>query len=205
MESAGIVRRSSSPWSSPLLVVDKPDGSVRPCGDYRRLNRATRKDRYNLPSLRDFSHNLAGMTCFSTIDLLKAYWQVGLTESAIPKTAVITPFGLWEFLKLPFGVCNAVPTFQRLIDSVMAGLPYVFVYLDDLLIFSPDPESHEVHLRAVLSKLREAGLTANPSKCAFFQSSVNYLGHRVSNEGVFPLEKHLDAIERYPPPSDVKV
>ena len=139
MERLGIVRRSSSPWASPLVCVQKPDGSVRPCGDYRLLNSVTKKDRYALPHLRDFQASLAGCTVFSTVDLTKAYYQVPVAEDSIAKTAVITPFGSWEFLVLPFGVCNAVPTFQRLVDTVLAGLPFVFAYLDDLLIFSRNP------------------------------------------------------------------
>ena len=204
MEAQGIVRRSKSPWGSPLLCVKKPSGDVRACGDYRRLNAVTRKDRYPLPLLRDFQHKLNGMKCFSTLDMCKAYYQVPLTDDAIPKTAVITPFGSYEFLSLPFGVCNAVPTFQRLADCLFAGIPFIFVYIDDILVFSPDEETHEQHLREVLHRLRSAGLCLNPNKCVFFASQVDFLGHKVDSTGISPLDKHMAAIADFQRPDDLK-
>ena len=202
MEQLGIVRRSSSPWGSPLHCVKKPDGSYRPCGDYRRLNAATKKDRYTLPLLRDFTANLSGMKVFSTLDLVKAYFQVKVHKDSVPLTAIITPFGSWEFLRLPFGVTNAVPTFQRLVDCIFSGMTCVFVYIDDILIFSPDEETHRRDLRAVLQRLREAGLQVNPDKCSFFKKTVDFLGHRVSEKGIEPLPKHTEAISLFPPPKN---
>ncbi len=129
MEDMGIVRRSSSNWSSPLHVVD----TGRPCGDYRRVNDATTPDRYPVPHIQDFSANLAGKTIFSKVDLVRGYHQVPVAPEDVHKTAIITPFGLYEFLRMPFGLKNAAQTFQRLMDSVCAGLECVFVYLDDIL------------------------------------------------------------------------
>ena len=186
LEKQGIVRRSTSPWSSPLLVLKKPDGSYRSCGDYRRLNNVTVKDRYNLPLLRDFQHLLAGKKVFSSIDLTKAYYQINVAKDSIPKTAVITPFGLWVFLKLPFGVCNAVPTFQKTIDAIFSDFDFIFCYLDDILIFSENEEEHVQHVRAVLQRLREFGLCANPKKSVFFKTELNFLGHQVSASGEIP-------------------
>ena len=165
MEAMGLIRRSSSSWGSPLHLVPKPDGSWRPCGDYRLLNSRTVKDRYTLPLLRDFAANLSGSKVFSVIDLKKAYYQVPLTEDSIPKTAIVTPFGSFEFLVMPYGVCNAAPTFQRVMDSIFASVPFIFIYLDDLIVFSPDKVTHEDHLCQVLQCLCDSGLSMNPEKC----------------------------------------
>ncbi len=134
MERAGIVCRSHSPWVSPLHMVPKPDGSWRPCGDYRRLNNATLHDHYPLPNIQDFVNNLDGCSNFSKLDLIKGYFQVPMAAGDVPKTAIITPFGLFEFLKMPFGLRNAAQTFQRMMDRIFAGLPFCFIYLDDILI-----------------------------------------------------------------------
>ena len=201
MEAAGIVRRSNSPWSSPLHLVPKPGGAWRPCGDYRRLNNATVPDRYNLPNLRDFSAQLAGKRIFSTIDLLKGYLQVDVDEESIPKTAIITPFGTWEFLRLPFGVKNAAATFQRLMDVVLQGLPFIFCYLDDILVASSTADQHMQDLRQVFERLRLNGLSINPAKCCWAAPSVKYLGHLVDAQGIRPLPKHVETIRQFQPPN----
>jgi Reverse transcriptase (RNA-dependent DNA polymerase) len=136
MEKAGIVRRSTSCWASPLHMVKKPDGTWRPCGDYRRLNVQTVPDRYTCPNMADLSARLAGTRVFSKLDLKKGYFQVPVHPDDICKTALITPFGTFEFLRMPFGLRNAGQTFQRLMDQIMRGLDYCFVYLDDILIAS---------------------------------------------------------------------
>ncbi|GFN87946.1 Pol polyprotein [Plakobranchus ocellatus] len=134
MEDMGIIRRSKSAWSSPLHMVPKADGNWRPCGDYRRLNASTDDDRYPLPHIQDFNNHLAGCKVFSKIDLIRGYHQIPMAPSSIQKTAVVTPFGLWEFLRMPFGSKNAAQSFQRLIDGILRDIPFAFVYLDDILL-----------------------------------------------------------------------
>ena len=204
LEREGIVRRSSSPWASPLHMVLKSDGTWRPCGDYRRLNLVTEVDRYPLPNLLDFVSRLSGSTVFSKLDLRKGYYQIPMNEDDIHKTAVTTPFGLWEFTRMPFGLKNAGMSFQRLIDRAVAGLDNVFGYLDDLLVFSPNQAAHAVHLRQVLDRLRQFGLVLHLEKCAFDQRSVEYLGHSVSAAGVVPLPSNVAAVANHPPPNTIK-
>ena len=153
MESAGIIRRSSSPWACPLHMVKKPDGSWRPCGDYRRLNTQTVPDRCPLPNVADFSSCLHGSRVFTKLDLTKGYYQVPMAPGDVPKTAVITPFGLFEWLRMRFGLRNSGCTFQRLMDQIFQGLPYCFVYVDDILISSPDLSSHLEYVQNVLDLL----------------------------------------------------
>jgi hypothetical protein len=128
LERDGIIRQSSSNWSAPLHMVMKPDGTWRPCGDYRRLNLVTMPDSYSLPNIQDFSARLHGCSNFSKLDLRKGYYQIPVQEGHIHKTAVITPFGLWEFLRMPFGLRNAEQSFQRFMDEVLAGLDFAFAW-----------------------------------------------------------------------------
>ena len=155
MEKAGIVRRFDSPWANPLHMVPKSDGSWRPCGDYGRLNLVTTPDRYPVPNVQDLASQLTGCTIFSKLDLTKGYYQVPKAPEDEPKTAVVTPFGLFEFLRMPFGLRNAGQTFQQLMDHICAGLHFAFVYLDDVLIASPDLATH---IRLVLQRFEKHGL-----------------------------------------------
>ena len=204
MLESGIVRRSDSAWSSPLHLVEKEDGSWRPCGNFRRLNARTTPDKYPVPHLKDFSAQLHGCELFSKIDLVRGYHQIPVAPEDVHKTAVITPFGLFEFLRTPFGLKNAAQAFQRLMDTTCQGLPFVFVYLDDILVASRNREDHQQHLRQLFDRLQAAGLILNLEKCLFGQPSLRFIGHDVTADGIAPTAESVKTITDFPRPATVR-
>ena len=199
-----IIVPSSSPYASRIVVVPKPNGRVRVCGDYRALNAITQPDRYPMRHIHDFAQQLNNCIIFSTIDLVSAFHQIPLAESDRNKTAITTPFGLYEYTRLPFGLRNAPSTFQRFIDIVLRDLDFVFAYQDDILVASKNENEHVTHLDILFNKLAEFGLTINMDKSTFFKNEVKFLGHKISKDGISVLEEKLDAIINYPVPSSVK-
>ncbi|KMQ86146.1 pol polyprotein [Lasius niger] len=201
---AGTCRPGKGQWASAMHLVKRGPGHWRICGDYRQLNRVTVPDKYPIPHIQDFSQQLHGCILFSTLDLTRAYHQIPVTERDKEKTALITPFGLYEFNVMPFGLRNAAQTFQRLMDTVLRGLEFCFCYIDDILIASQSEEQHRRHVRQVLTRLRQYGLSINVDKCSFFQKEVRYLGCTVSSKGTKPLKDRVDTILRYKEPHTVE-
>ena len=205
MLQLGIIRASDSSWSSPLHMVPKPTpGDWHPRGDYRALNKVTTPDRYPIPHIQDFSSPLHGKSIFAKINLVCAYHQIPVHPNDVPKITISTPFGLFEFLHMPFGLRNGAQPFQRFIDEVLCGLDFVYAYIDDLLIASSLEAEHLTHLEILFQCLSEYGVVINPSKCVFRASSLDFLGHYVSPTSVTPLPIKVQAIQDFPPPTSAR-
>lgn len=202
MVKIGLCSPSSSQWASPLVVVTKKEDE-RIASDYRRLNERTVPDKYPLNDLRDATSLLSGKKVFSKLDLIRAFHNIRVFPKHIYKTAVITPFGLFEYNRMPFGLKNAPATFQRFMNMVLSGLDFVFCYLDDIFLFSDSYEQHLEHLRLIFQRLSDYGLSLNIKKCEFFCSQVNFLGFEIS-EGVFrPTEERVHYIKHMERPKTI--
>ena len=202
MLDLGVIEESHSPWSSPIVIVPKPDGSLRFCNDFRKLNDVSRFDSYPMPRADEMIERLGAARFVSTLDLTKGYWQVPLTDRAKAKTAFSTPQGLFQYTVMPFGVHGAPATFQRLMDRVLRPHQnYSSAYIDDIIVFSVTWELHLQHLEAVLSALRAANLTANAKKCQLGLTETNYLGHTIGRGCVKPQQRKLERIRDWPRPT----
>ena len=201
-----IIRKSSSQYASPVVLVRKKSGGLRMCVDFRLLNRHVIRDAYPLPRIEESMDALKGARVFSTMDLQSAYYQVEVAEEDKEKTAFCTPVGLFEFNRMPFGLSNAPATYQRLMQQVFQEELFreVLVYLDDLLLYSRTVEEHIDQLEKVFGKLRREGLRLELSKCKFFQERVHYLGHEVSKDFIATEEDKLRAVREWPVPTTTR-
>ena len=201
----GFIRPSVSPWGAPVLFVKKKDGTLRLCVDYRQLNKLTVKNKYLLPRIDDLFDQLKGASIFSKIDLRSGYHQLKIKDADVHKTAFRTRYGHYEFLVMPFGLTNAPAAFMDLMNRVFRPYvdQFVVVFIDDILVYSKDRESHDTHLRVVLEILRKEQLYAKLSKCEFWLTEVSFLGHIVSKEGIQVDPKKIEVVVEWKPPRNV--
>ena len=210
MQEMDVIQPSNSPWASPIVLVKKKDGTMRFCVDYRQLNAVTKKDTFPLPRIDDLLDQLGQAKFFSTLDLASGYWQIQIDKDSQEKTAFITHRGLFEFKVMPFGLTNAPSVFQRVMQQLLtplnpkSGSDFVNVYIDDVIVFSQTFEAHLRHLKATITAIQEAGLKLNPTKCHFARSEIEYLGYRVTAQGLQPTDRHLTAVSSFPQPSNLK-
>ena len=205
MLERNVIEPSSSPWSSGIVLVQKKDGSTRFCVDYRRLNAATIKDAYPLPRIDESLDHLSGACWFSTLDLCSGFWQVEMEPEDKPKTAFVTNRGLYQFRVMPFGLCNAPATFERLMETVLFGLQWdiCLIYMDDIIVFGKSFEDMLKNLDVVFSRLAAAGLKLKAKKSNLFAKQVEFLGHLVSDKGVSTDPRKIQIIKDWQEPTNV--
>ena len=204
MLDGGAIRPSQSPWCNAVVLVRKKDGSLQFCIDFHRLNARTKKDAYPLPRMQETMESMVGTRHFSCMDLKSGFWQVQMDEESRQYTAfTVDSMGVYEFLCMPYSLCNAPVTFQHLMQNCLGelNLMYALIYLDDVIVYSKTEEEHLVHLRAVLEPFMEHGLKLKPSKCNFFRTEISYLGHKVSAARMEPGTDGLKGIAEIAPPA----
>ena len=206
MEAEGTIEKvQCSDWAAPIVTVVKPDKSVRICGDYKvTVNAASKLDNYPIPKTDDLLAEIGGGKWFTKLDLTQAYTQLELEESSKQYTTINTHQGLYRFNRLPYGISSAPGIFQRCMENILRGIPYVQVRIDDILVAGRTKEEHLDSLRQVLQRLIDAGARLKKKKCVFLASEVIYLGLKIDSTGVHPVPEKLKAIEEMPRPADVK-
>ena len=202
----GVTEPANSPWGAPLIPVRKKDGRLRWCVDFRRLNEVTVKDSYPLPLITTNLHKLGSSSIFSTIDGTGAYHNVPIAERDRPLTAFISPFGQFQFKRMPFGLCNAPQAYARLVEMVLAGIDprHVLAYIDDIIVHTRTKREHLEILRQVLEAHRKGGLKVAPAKSFLFRSKVDYLGHQVSRNGIEMVDSYVNLLLDWPKPTTPK-
>ena len=203
MLDSGAIWPSQSTWCNAMVLVWKKDGGLRFCIDFRRLNARTKKDSYPLPQMQETMESLVGAQFFSMMDLKSGFWQVKMSEKSRQYAAfTVGSMGIFEFLRMPYGLCNTPATFQQLMQNCLGelNLTYALIYLDDVIVFSQTEEDHLIRLRAVFEHFQEHSLKLKPSKCHFLWKEITFLGHKVSEEGMKPGEEGLKSIAEMAPP-----
>lgn len=206
LKQRGIVRDSCSPYASPILLVKKKDGTDRLCVDYRELNSNIVRDQYPLPLIQDQIDKLGTAKFFTTLDMESGFHQIPIEEESIEKTAFVTPDGQFEYLTMPFGLCNSPSVYQRAINQALGDYKdkIALVYMDDVLILSDNEQEGLERLDMVLTRLSDAGFTLKLAKCSFLKKSVEYLGNIVENGQVKPSSRKIEALKNSKPPNSVK-
>ena len=201
----GIIEESESPWASPIVMVPKSDGTLRLCTDFRRVNAVTVPDPFPLPRVEDLLDRVGQAKFLTKLDMTRGYWQVPLDEESVPISAFVTSFGHFQWRYMPFGLRNAPATFSRLVVKLLRGLDeFSGAYLDDIISFSSSWKAHVSHIRAVLTRLRDAHLTLSSTKCQFAAADLDYLGHHIGLGRVQPRQKKVEALLAYPAPQNKK-
>ena len=203
MLDGGAICPSQSPWCNAVVLVRKKDGGLRFCNDFRRLNSPTKKDAYPLPWMQETMESMVGTRFFSTMDLKSGFWQVKMAKDSQQYTAfTVGSLGVYEFLRMPYRLCNALVTFQRLMQNCLGelNLTYALIYLDDVIVFSQTEEEHLHRLQVILARFLEHGLKIKPSKCHLLQDEITFLGHKISAKGMKLGTANLKAIAEMVPP-----
>ena len=203
MLQAGAIRPSSSPWCNTVVLVQKKDGGLHFCIDFRKLNARTKKTATPLPCIQETLESLEGSCIFSSFDIKSGFWQVETDEASKQFTAfTVGSLGFFECERMPFGLCNAPTTFQRLMQNCLSelNLTYCLIYLDDVITFSMDEDNHLQHMRVIFDRFMAEHLKLKPSKCSLFRDEIVFLAHCITKDGVQPSEEHMKAITNFPEP-----
>jgi hypothetical protein len=205
MKERDVIEDGYGPWASPVVLIPKKNGEIRFCIDYRKLNGITKKDNHPLPRIDDMLDTFNGSEWFTTLDLASGYWQVEMNKEDKEKTAFITHEGLYQWKVMPFGLCNAPATFQRLMHKVLGNLIYTKapVYIDDINVHSKSFNQHIEDLREVFGKLRKAKLKLRPDKCNFCYREIKFLGHIVGKDGIKVDQDKIKKVREFPKPENV--
>ena len=204
MLEMGVVRPSTSPYASPIVMVKKKDGSNRVCVDFRKLNKITEVDPEPMTTAEDLFRRLSGKKYLSKIDLTKGYWQIPVAPEDVHKTAFVTPDGQYEFTRMPFGMVNSGATLVRGLRKILEGMPGVGSYVDDIVIYSDNWEDHVKTLKELFGRLRKARITARPTKCLLGASRMEFLGHQVGGDVITPSRDNLEKVRNTPRPTTKK-
>ena len=205
MLDGGAIRPSKSPWCNAIVLMRKKDRTLRFCIDFRKLNARTKKDSFPLPHMQETMESMVGARFFSSMDLKSGFWQVRMSEKSRQYTAfTVGSLGMYEFLWMPYGLCNAPATFQRLMQNCLGelNLTYTLVYLDDVIVYSKTEEDHLRRLQAVFERFHEHGLKFKNWKCSFLRKQITFLGHEISDDGMMPGNLNLKGIAEMAPPAN---